>query len=112
MTNAFIYPQVPAANDAFAARQVQTNYNQDTLHRFRGTLARVRRRALLSKDPQQIEAYLNLAGLLGVDPSFSSTGRASDRRARAENKYQQDALAAQMFQPPTQWLNQPQLIQF
>lgn len=88
------------------ARQVRDNYNQDQLYRFRGTLARVRRKAMLSKDPRQLTAYLQLAGLLGIDPSFSNTGRVEDRQARAVNKYQQDAAAASLFQSPMQWINQ------
>lgn len=97
--------------DQFAARQINDNYNQDTLTKFRGTLSRVRRRAMLSKDPKQIASYLQLANMLGVDPGFSVVGRASDRKARAENKYNQDTLAAQFFQPPMQWLNQQPVTQ-
>lgn len=90
------------------AQQVRDNYNNDILHRFRGTLARVRRKAMLSKDPQQLGAYLQLAATLGVDPGFSATGRASDRAARAQNKLQTDQQIASMFQSPMAWLMPPQ----
>lgn len=95
----------------FQTRQIRDNYNQDKLHKFRGTLARMRRKAMLSKDPQQLNAYLQLAQTLNVDPAFSATGRADDRHARAENKFQQNTQAAQLFQQPQQqpmgWLLDP-----
>lgn len=97
--------QVPQpAVSPFDNRQVQDNYNQDKLHRFRGTLARLRRRALLSEDPRELSAYLQLARSLNIDPSMSNTGRAADRGGRAENKFRQDTQNAQLFQSPITWL--------
>ncbi len=98
----FQVPQ-PDANP-FGGRQVQDNYNQDKLHRFRGTLARMRRRALLSEDPRELSAYLQLAHSLSIDPSMSATGRVDDRAARAGNKFRQDTQTAQLFQSPITWL--------
>lgn len=96
----------PLSGD-FQSRQVLDNYNQDPMHKWRGTLARVRRRAMLSKDPRQIMGFLQLAGTLGVDPSFSAVGRVDDRKARAENKLQQDTMLAQMFDPMRWLMPQP-----
>jgi hypothetical protein len=86
-----------SSDNQFEERQVHDNYNQDKLHRFRGTLARMRRKAMLSKNPAELAAYLQLASTLNVDPSFSSTGRESDRRSRAVNKLEQDKNAARLF---------------
>jgi len=98
--------QIPQpVNNAFDQRQVQDNFNQDKMHRFRGTLARMRRRALLSEDPKELSAYIQLAQTLNMDPSFSATGRVADRQGRAENKFQQNSQAAQLFQSPITWLN-------
>jgi hypothetical protein len=89
------------------AQQIQDNFNRDTLSKFRGTLLRARRRAMLSKDPRQIMAYFQMADAIGIDPSFSAIGRGDERMARAQNKYFQEAQAAKLFQPaqPLDWLN-------
>lgn len=87
------------------AQQIQDNFNRDTLSKFRGTLLRTRRRAMLSKDPRQILSYLQMADALGIDPSFSAIGRGDERMGRAQNKYFQDKQAAALFQP-LQWLNE------
>lgn len=106
----FQIPGPVAGNDQFAARQVQDNYNQDKLRRFRGTMIRMRRKALLSDDPHQLASYLELSRALNMDPSISATGRADDRHARAENQFNQNTQAAQLFQAPAfpspiTWLN-------
>jgi hypothetical protein len=89
------------------AQQIQDNFSRDTLSKFRGTLLRARRRAMLSKDPRQIMAYFQMADVLGIDPAFSAIGRGDERMARAQNKYFQEAQAAKLFQPaqPLDWLN-------
>lgn len=89
------------------AQQIQENFNRDTLSKFRGTLLRARRRAMLSKDPRQIMAYFQMADAIGIDPAFSAIGRGDERMARAQNKYFQEAQAAKLFQPtqPLDWLN-------
>ena len=92
----------PLAGD-LAAQQTMDNYNHDMLYRFRGTLSRIRRKAILSKDPQQLSNYLQLASVMGVDPGFSNTGRVSDRMARAQNKLQTDRQTASVFQSPMAW---------
>lgn len=101
-----LIPDSPGVLDAFAARQVQDNFNQDKLSKFRGTISRVRRKALLSRDPKQIAAFLHLSSMLGVDPSISNTGRQEDRLARAGGKFAMDSQIARTYgaPSPTNWL--------
>lgn len=95
----------PATGPFAEAQQIQGNFSRDPLSKFRGTLLRTRRRAMLSKDPRQIMAYLQMADALGIDPSFSAIGHGDERMGRAQNKYFQDKQAAALFQP-MQWLNE------
>ncbi len=97
--------QFPGAQTEFAQQQVLQNYNEDVMGKMRGTLARVRRKAMLSKDPAQLSAYFALARSLGINPGFSAVGRQPERMARAEAKFNRDTAASQMFQPLS-WLNQ------
>lgn len=97
--------QFPTPQTAFDQQQVRQNYNEDVMGRMRGTLARVRRKAMLSKDPAQLSAYFALARSLGISPGFSAVGRQPERMARAEAKFNRDTALSQMFQPLS-WLNQ------
>lgn len=100
-------PEPSTGLDSFVARQIQANANQDPLRRFRGTLSKVRRQAMLSKDPKQLAAFFHLSSLLGTNPSFSNTGNYEDRMARAEGKLALDSRIAQGYQTsPLDWLYQ------
>ena len=97
--------QFPIPQSEFDRQQILQNYNTDIMGKMRGTLARVRRKAMLSKDPGQLAAYFALAKSLGINPGFSAVGRQPERMARAEAKFGRDTSMAQMFQPLS-WLNQ------
>lgn len=86
--------------DQTMVQQTLANYNTDIMRKYRGTLSRVRRKAMLSKDPRQLAAYFSLAESLGINPGFSAVGNQPQQMLAAQTRAMQQQQLANLYAQP------------